>query len=70
MDKGIKINSLENWKRCAELAITWNTISIARESIFNNANYDHWRVNNGMFFCDLSSELRHNMKMSMMPRNC
>jgi len=44
MDKGVKIKTLSDWKRCAELAIAWNSSSIARSSIFNNANYDHWRV--------------------------
>jgi len=44
LDKGVKIKNQKDWKRCAELAIAWNCSSIARKSIFNNANYDHWRV--------------------------
>jgi len=44
LDKGVKIQKEIDWKRCADLAIAWNCSSIARKSIFNNANYDHWRV--------------------------
>lgn len=43
MDKGIKNKKAQDWKRCADLAVTWNCSAIARRSIFNNANYDHWR---------------------------
>jgi len=44
LDKGIKSRTLTNWKVCADLAIAWNSCAIARKSIFNNANYDYWRV--------------------------
>jgi len=44
LDKGIKIKKKTQWKVCADLAIAWDSSKIARKSIFNNANYDHWRV--------------------------
>jgi len=44
MDGGNEKKKQDKWKRCAELAITWNCSTIARRTIFNNANYDHWRV--------------------------
>jgi len=44
MDKGIMIRERKDWKMCADLAIIWNCNAIARKHIFNNTNYDYWRV--------------------------
>jgi len=45
MEKGVvKTKNQRNWKRCADLAIAWNCPAVARKCIFNNPNYDYWRV--------------------------
>jgi len=44
MDKGVKQQDEKVWKQCADLSITWNCCAIGRKFIFNNENYDHWRV--------------------------
>lgn len=44
MDKGNENKNISEWKLCADLAIAWNCRAVARKHIFNNANYNHWRV--------------------------
>jgi len=44
MEKGVKNKHETEWKLCADLSIAWNCTSVARKHIFNNANYDYWRV--------------------------
>jgi len=42
--KGKKNVNFTKWKRCAKLAIAWNSCEIARHSIFNTENRSHWHV--------------------------
>ena len=44
LDTGNKAKKFLDWKLCAELAITLNCSAVSRQNIFNNANYEYWRV--------------------------
>jgi len=44
IQKGKKSEDRENWKRCANLAIAWNNIEVAREHIFTTENRFHYQV--------------------------
>jgi len=44
IQKGEKSKDRENWIRCANLAIAWNNIEVAREHIFTTENRYHYQV--------------------------
>ena len=44
METGEKNKDRDSWKRCAELAIAWNSVEVARNNIFNTENRYHYQV--------------------------
>jgi len=44
MESGGKNKDRDSWKKCAELAIAWKSIEVARNNIFNTENRFHYQV--------------------------
>jgi len=39
-----KTITYSDWKFCADLAVKWNCIDVARRRIFNDKNHKFWQV--------------------------